>query len=90
MKKHPIYRIVKRISYRKTNKNQEDYIIEVKKKSFFFGEKWYAVKGSLGYILYFNSETEAVFAVKNLQMGNLIDGTKREVTLVLDFNYEDK
>ena len=34
----------------------------------------------------FNTESEAIYAIKRLESGNIADGWKEEVTTVLDFN----
>lgn len=89
MEKQPIYRIIKETYYKNTIKYVEEYKIEVKKKNFFGKYRWRRVKNHLGDIR-FDTEAEAVFAAKKLQMGGLVDGVKKEVSVVLDFNYEDK
>ena len=38
----------------------------------------------------FNNESEAIYAIKNLQMGYLNEGQSKDVVSTLDFNYENK
>ena len=97
MKKIPLFRIIKHTYYEKCDVEKEHYTIQVKKKFLFFWERWYTIKETVcGWgdcekrEIIFKTESEAIFAIKNLQNGYLSEGYKREVSTILDFNHENK
>lgn len=86
------YRVIKHTYYEKCNVKSEKFSIEYFKRTW-YGYRWTSVKelfvGWGDYrneTIMFNTESEAVFAIKKLEMGNIPDGWKREVTCELDFD----
>lgn len=80
------YRVVKNTYFEKCDIKSEKYTIEYYKRTW-FGYRWTSIKELvMGFGEYrkekmeFNSESEAIFAIKMLQMGNLPDGWKKEVS----------
>lgn len=93
MKKYPIYRVVKHTYYERCDKKNEQYTIQVKKKFLFFWEKWFTIKERICGMgecistpIKFHTESEAIFAIKNLEQGMIADGWVGEVSTVIDFN----
>lgn len=93
MKKFPLFRTVKHTYYERCDVKREQYTIQVKKKFLFFWERWYTIKEMVCMMgdcyktaITFQSESEAIYAIKNLQNGYLADGWTGEVSTVLDFN----
>lgn len=93
MKKFPLFRTVKHTYYERCDIKKEQYTIQVKKKFLFFWERWFTIKEMVcGWgdchttAIVFTSESEAIYAIKNLQNGYLADGWTGEVSTVLDFN----
>ena len=86
------YRVVKSTYFEKCDVKREVYTIEYYKRTW-YGYRWTSIKELVvgwGDIskesIKFNTEAEAVFAVKKLEMGNLPDGWRKEVACELDFS----
>lgn len=93
MKKLPLFRVIKHTYFERCDIKTEQYTIQVKKKFLFFWERWYTIKEMVCGIgdcyktaIVFKSESEAIYAIKNLQNGYLADGWTGEISTVLDFN----
>jgi len=93
MKKFPIFRVVKHTYFEKCNVKREQFTIEFKKKILWW-ERWVSVK-EVNYCgwsdcykseIIFQTESEAIFAIKNLQNGYIPDGWTKEISSVLDLN----
>jgi len=88
-----IYRVVKHTLYEKCEVNREYFIIQ-KQVKFLRWTLWKTIKetncGGEGDCskssITFKTESEAIYAIKKLENGNIADGWKQEVTTVLDFN----
>ena len=92
MKKHPIYRIIKHTYYEQCDVKREEFTIQVKKK-FLWWERWSSIKELIcgGGDCYnnpisFKTESDAIYAIKKLENGNIPDGWREEISTVLDFN----
>ena len=88
----PIYRVIKNTYYKKCTETEAHYTIQ-KKIRFLFFKWWESVTevntddvDSYRTVISFKTESEAVFAIKKLEMGNKPDGWRKEVSVVLDFN----
>ena len=88
----PIYRIVKHTYYEKCDVNQEYYTVE-KQVKFLFWNIWRTIKElncGMGDCtkdaIQFKTESDAIYAIKKLENGNIADGWISEVSTVLDFN----
>ncbi len=88
----PIYRIVKHTQYEKCEVKREYFTIQ-KQVKFLIWVIWKDIKETncgMGdcseSAILFNTESEAIYAIKRLESGNIADGWKEEVTTVLDFN----
>ena len=97
MKKFPLYRIIKNTYYEKCEVKSEFYTVEYQKPFFHFWKRWVTLKETVSgwgddykTAIRFNNESEAIYAIKNLQMGNLSEGWTENVVSILDFNYENK
>lgn len=95
MKKFPLFRVVKHTYYEKCDIKREEFTIQVQKSFLFLWKMWYTIKElNCGWgdchktPITFKTESEAIYAIKNLQNGYLADGWTGEVSTVLDFNHE--
>lgn len=84
---------MKHTYYERCDIKKEQYTIQVKKKFFFFWQRWHTIKemvcgwGDCRQVaIKFPTESEALFAIKNLEQGMLADGWVGEVSTVIDFN----
>ena len=89
----PIYRVMKHTYYEKCDIKKEQYTIQIKKRFLIFWERWYSIKEQIcGWTdcyyqpMVFKTESEALFAIKNLEGGMIADGWIGEVSSVIDFN----
>lgn len=92
MKKIPLYRIIRHTYCEKCDVVKEEFTIEVKKK-FLWLDIWSSIKQLDCYAgdcyksaITFNTESDAIYAIKRLQNGATPDGWSKEVVTVLDFN----
>jgi hypothetical protein len=89
----PIYRVVKHTQYKEFVVAKEHFTIQ-KQVRVLFWKKWRTIDKKVNSILgdsytvdiTFDTESEAVFAIKKLEMGAISQGWTKEVTAVLDFN----
>jgi hypothetical protein len=91
----PIYRVVKHTQYEKCEVKREYFTIQ-KQVKFLIWVIWKDIKETncgMGdcseNAILFNTESEAIYAIKRLESGNIADGWKNEVTTVLDFNKKE-
>lgn len=89
------YRVIKHTYYEKCGDKSEKFSIEYYKRTW-FGYRWTPVKelfvGWGDYrneTIMFNTESDAIFAIKKLEMGNIPDGWAKEVSSELDFSREE-
>lgn len=94
MNKVPLYRIIKHTYYEKCDVKKEYYTIE-KKWNIWRFSWWEKIKETVcGWgdchreSITFTTESEAIYAIKKLENGNIPDGWVEEVSKVLDFNRE--
>jgi hypothetical protein len=93
----PIYRVIKHTLYEKCDVKRNYYTVE--KQIIFMGFKWwkslkethygigdYGMEGSLKSPISFNTESDAIYAIKKLENGSIPEGWISEVSSVLDFN----
>ena len=88
----PIYRVMKHTLYEQCDVKRDYYTVE--KQMRFMGVKWwrplketmFAWGDSLKAPISFKTESDAIYAIKKLENGNIADGWKSEVSTVLDFN----
>jgi len=93
----PIYRVVKHTLYEKCDVKRNYYTVE--KHISFMGFKWwkslkethygmgdYGMEGGLKSPISFNTESDAIYAIKKLENGSIPEGWISEVSSVLDFN----
>jgi hypothetical protein len=92
MKKLPIYRVLKHTYYEKCDIEREHYTIQ-KKGKFLWWDKWVSIRESICGMgdcydvpIKFDTESDAIYAIKNLQRGTIPDGWRRKVVLVFDNN----
>lgn len=92
MKKSNKFRVIKHTKYVKCDIDVEYYTIE-KQKSFLGIKYWSEIqqtydsfRGGSSMSIIFNTESDAIYAIKKLQTGNKPDGWREEVLTVLDFN----
>jgi hypothetical protein len=88
----PIYRVVKHTRYEKCDVKREYFTIQ-KQVKFLMWTFWRDITetncgmGDCGKCpITFKTESDAIFAIKKLEMGNIADGWTENVTKVLDFN----
>jgi hypothetical protein len=90
----PIYRVVKHTQYKEFEVAKEYFTIQ-KQVRVLFWKKWRTIDkevntlyigGTYRIDITFDTESEAVFAIKKLEMGAISQGWTKEVTSVLDFN----
>lgn len=93
----PIYRVMKHTLYEKCDVKRNYYTVE--KQISFMGFKWwkslkethygmgdYGMGGGLKSPISFNTESDAIYAIKKLENGSIPEGWISEVSSVLDFN----
>lgn len=88
----PKYRVIKHSYYEKCNFEKEYFTVQKEVK--FLGIKmWKDIKEEIvGYgefykiPMKFDTESDAIYAIKKLENGALPEGWKTEITSVLDFN----
>ena len=93
----PIYRVIKHTLYEKCDVKRNYYTVE--KQIIFMGFKWwkslkethygmgdYGMGGGLKSPISFNTESDAIYAIKKLENGSIPEGWISEVSSVLDFN----
>jgi len=93
----PIYRVMKHTLYEKCDVKRNYYTVE--KQIIFMGFKWwkslkethygmgdYGMGGGLKSPISFNTESDAIYAIKKLENGSIPEGWVSEVSSVLDFN----
>ena len=90
----PIYRVVKHTYYEKCDVTKEYFNIQ-KQVKFLKWKWWEPIKqedcfmGDCNRIpISFSTESDAIYAIKKLENGNIPDGWVSEVSTVLDFNKE--
>lgn len=92
----PIYRIIKHTYFEKCDVNREYYTIQYQYK-FLWWKFWSTIKqmdcgwgDCYKHAIQFNTESDAIYAIKKLENGNIPDGWTQEVSTVLDFNHENR
>ena len=92
----PIYRVVKHTYYEKCDVKREYFTIQ-KQVKFLIWTIWSSIKETdCGWgwgdcnrnPISFSTESDAIYAIKKLENGNIPDGWVSEVSTVLDFNKE--
>lgn len=88
----PIYQVIKHTYYEKCNLKKEYFTVQ-KQVKFLGIKKWKTIKEEVwGYgdsykiPMKFDTESDAIYAIKKLENGALPEGWKTEITSVLDFN----
>ena len=88
----PIYRIIKHTYYEECNVKSECFTIQRYKK-FLWWNYWSTLTheecswGDCNKVdLKFNTESDAIYAIKKLENGNIPQGWTKEVSSILDFN----
>jgi len=88
----PIYRVVKHTKYERCDVTKEYFTIQ-KQFKFFVLKWWKTLKAhQIGWEynfkedMTFKTESDAIYAIKKLENGNIADGWVSEVSTVLDFN----
>jgi hypothetical protein len=88
----PIYRIIKHTYYEQCDVKREEFTIQ-KQYKFWKWIFWETIKQyDCGWgdcyknPIKFNTESDAIYAIKKLENGNIPDGWRKEVSSVLDFN----
>jgi hypothetical protein len=88
----PIYRTVKHTYYEECNVEGEHYTVQRYKK-FLWWKYWSTLtKTDCSWAdchkvdIKFDTESEAIYAIKKLENGNLAQGWTEEISSVLDFN----
>ncbi len=88
----PIYRIVKHTLYEKCDIKREYYTIQ-KQVKFLVWVLWRDITETncgmgdcVKCAITFRTESDAIIAIKQLDMGNIPDGWRDEVTRVINFN----
>ena len=92
MKKIPIYRVIKNTYYEQCDIKRTYYSVQ-KQWKFLWWTFWFTLKethcgmGDCYKVnIKFETESHALYAIKNLQQGMLADGGVEEVSVVIDFN----
>lgn len=90
----PRYRVIKNTYYEKCDVKRTYYSVQYEQKILWW-KIWRVLKElKCGWgdcyrdEMKFNTESDAIYAIKKLQDGNIPDGWKEEVSTVLDFNHE--
>lgn len=88
----PIYRVVRHTLYEKCDIKREYYTIQ-KQVKFLMWVLWRDIKETncgmgdcVKCAITFKTESDAIIAIKQLDMGNIPDGWRDEVTRVINFN----
>ena len=88
----PIYRIIKHTYYERCDVKRENYTVQVQGK-FLMWKIWKTIKQKdcgwgdcYNNPIIFNTESDAIYAIKKLENGNIADGWTEEISTVLDFN----
>jgi hypothetical protein len=92
MKNNPIYRVIKHTYYEQCDIKREYFTIEKQYKiwKWIWWEKIKETICGMGHCyrssIKFNNESDAIFAIKKLENGNIADGWREEISTILDFN----
>ena len=96
MKKIPKFRVIKNTYYEQCEIKRTYYTVQYEWK-FLWWTFWFSLKemncgmGDCYKVnIKFETESDAIYAIKKLQNGNIPDGWTTEVSVVLNFNHEDK
>ena len=96
MKKIPIYRVIKNTYYEQCDIKRTYFSVQ-KERKFLWWTFWSTLKemncgmGDCYKVdIKFDTESEAIYAIKKLQNGNILEGWTTEVSVTLNFNHEDK
>ena len=92
----PIYRVVKHTKYERCEIKKEYFTIQKQFK--FLGLKWWKTFKAhhMGWEynfkenMTFDTESDAIYAIKKLENGSIADGWVSQVSTVLDFNRGNK